>query len=100
VLQPIRLHVAAKRYLCATEPGYRDRLSPASLRSLALQGGAFSPAELERFLCEPHAIDAIALRRWDDQAKIAGRATPGWAHFRTVLERACLHRPARQPAVA
>lgn len=98
VIQPIRLHVAAKRYLCATEPGYREGLSAASQRSLDLQGGAFSQAEVARFLGEDHALDAVALRRWDDQAKILGRATPGWAHFRGVLDRACLHRPARHAA--
>jgi phosphonate degradation associated HDIG domain protein len=89
-LQPIRLHVAAKRYLCATDATYWDALSPASRHSLDLQGGPFSPQEVERFLAEPYALDAVALRRWDDLAKSPTRATPGWQYFRQVLERACL----------
>src|SRR4029079_405010 len=36
--EPIRLHVDAKRYLCATRAGYFDALSADSKRSLVLQG--------------------------------------------------------------
>lgn len=86
VVQPIRLHVAAKRFLCATEPAYRDSLSLASRRSLDLQGGPFSPHEVEQFLAQPYAWDAIEVRRWDEQAKDPRRATPGWGHYREVLE--------------
>lgn len=81
VTGPIGLHVAAKRYLCATEPAYSAALSPASQRSLALQGGAFAPAAAAAFLDRPHAAAAIALRRWDEAAKNAMAATPGLAHF-------------------
>ncbi|MHB1122129.1 MAG: phosphonate degradation HD-domain oxygenase [Ramlibacter sp.] len=88
VLEPIRLHVDAKRYLCAVEPAYHARLSAASRRSLALQGGAFSPEEAARFIGLAHAQDAVALRRWDDQAKDPAALTPGWAHFRRVLAQA------------
>lgn len=69
VVEPIRLHVDAKRYLSATEPGYRAALSPASVRSLGLQGGALAPGEADAFRAQPHAADAIRLRRWDDLAK-------------------------------
>lgn len=93
VLEPIRLHVAAKRFLCAVDPGYRASLSPASELSLQLQGGPHGDAEVERFLAEPFAMQAVALRRWDEKAKIPIRSTPGWDHFRRVLERASLHRP-------
>lgn len=93
VLQPIRLHVSAKRYLCAVEPHYRDTLSPASQRSLDLQGGPFTSAEVDRFLAEPYAMDAVALRRWDDHAKSPTRPTPGWEHYRQVLALAALRRP-------
>lgn len=92
VLQPIRLHVAAKRFLCATDPEYFDTLSPASVRSLHLQGGPFTEAEVEDFLSEPHAMDAVALRRWDDLAKSPARMTPGWDHYAGVLSRASLQR--------
>lgn len=76
VTMPIRLHVPAKRYLCAVEPGYFDGLSPASVRSLELQGGAFPAGEAEAFIRAPHAEAAVRLRRWDDRAKVPGLATP------------------------
>jgi predicted HD phosphohydrolase len=86
VLDPIRLHVAAKRYLCAVDPSYQDTLSPASRSSLALQGGPLGQKEAKDFLREPHALDAVALRQWDDLAKSPTRPTPGWEHFRAVLQ--------------
>lgn len=88
VIEPIRLHVAAKRFLCVIEPAYADSLSPASRHSLHLQSGAFGAGEAARFISQPFAIDAVDLRRWDDQAKSPTRATPGWDHWRTVLARA------------
>jgi [1-hydroxy-2-(trimethylamino)ethyl]phosphonate dioxygenase len=86
VAEPVRLHVAAKRYLCATDPDYRNALSPASQRSLELQGGPFTPAEVRRFEQEPHWEHAVALRRWDDAAKVPGLAVPGLDHYRPCLE--------------
>ena len=77
----MRLHVAAKRYLATTEPGYFDLLSPASVQSLQLQGGLMSGEEHARFAAEPFAEDAIKLRRWDDEGKVVGMATPGLDHF-------------------
>jgi phosphonate degradation associated HDIG domain protein len=85
VLGPIRLHVDAKRYLCAARPGYHDRLSEDSKRSLKLQGGVFSAAEAERFIRQPHAAEAVRVRLWDDAAKIPGAATPDLAHFEPAL---------------
>lgn len=85
VLDPIRLHVDAKRYLCRVEPGYRDGLSPASRHSLELQGGAFDAAGAEAFLAQPHAEDALLLRRFDDLAKEPGRNTPPLAHYAGLL---------------
>lgn len=87
VIEPIRMHVAAKRYLCLADPDYFDGLSPASRHSLQLQGGPFSDDEAAHFIMQPHARDAVQLRLWDDQAKSPTRATPGWHHFRRVLER-------------
>ena len=69
VTQPIALHVAAKRWLTAREPGYFAALSPASQLSLDLQGGPFGPAEADAFLARPYAAEAIRLRRWDDFGK-------------------------------
>lgn len=86
VLEPIRLHVAAKRYLVATEPGYRSGLSPASLMSLELQGGAMSEAECRAFEEERHAPQAVMLRRWDDAAKEPGKPTPSLDYYLALLE--------------
>ena len=69
VLSPIRLHVAAKRYLCTTDEEYLAKLSPVSLKSLADQGGIMNEQELEQFRKDPHFEAAVRLRRWDDQAK-------------------------------
>jgi len=69
VFAPIALHVEAKRYLIATDSSYSEKLSSDSIRSLALQGGPLSIEECQNFLSKPFAQDAIALRRWDDQAK-------------------------------
>ena len=85
VLLPIRLHVDAKRYLCATRPGYFAALSDDSKRSLGLQGGIFNEGQAEAFISQPGAREAVRLRVWDDQAKAAGLPTPPLAHF---LERA------------
>jgi len=81
VLDAIKLHVDAKRYLCGTNPGYFGRLSEDSRRSLALQGGAFDSAGAAAFLDQPGARDAVLVRQWDDLAKQAGLATPPLAHF-------------------
>jgi phosphonate degradation associated HDIG domain protein len=85
VLEPIRLHVDAKRYLCKVERGYRDSLSPASQRSLELQGGSLDAIAADRFLSRPFSWDAIRLRRWDDLAMIAGRPTPSLHDFEPLL---------------
>jgi phosphonate degradation associated HDIG domain protein len=88
VLAPIELHVDAKRYLCATRAGYFDALSVDSRRSLALQGGIFTAEEAAAFIAQPYARDAVAIRLWDDLAKVAGAAAPPLAHFVPVLEAA------------
>lgn len=69
VTGPVALHVAAKRYLCTVEPAYHHSLSPASERSLTLQGGPMTSAEVARFESNPAAVRAVELRRWDDSAK-------------------------------
>jgi [1-hydroxy-2-(trimethylamino)ethyl]phosphonate dioxygenase len=86
VSEPVRLHVAAKRYLCAAEPGYRAELSPASIQSLVLQGGPMSPDEAERFTSQAYWKAAVRLRRWDDLAKRPDMATPEFARYRSVIE--------------
>ncbi|SAL11087.1 phosphonate degradation HD-domain oxygenase [Caballeronia telluris] len=86
VLEPIRLHVDAKRCLCAIDPAYRAKLSADSVRSLRLQGGVFSEDEAQAFLAKPFAEDAMFLRRWDDLAKDASRSTPTLAHFLAIAD--------------
>ena len=75
VTAPVALHVAAKRYLCGTEPRYHDGLSAGSKLSLEAQGGPMSTAEAAAFRGRPGWADAVRLRRWDDAAKVAGVAT-------------------------
>jgi phosphonate degradation associated HDIG domain protein len=85
VTEPVRLHVAAKRYLCATEPSYFGQLSEASVYTLAVQGGPMTDAEAREFEREPHAADAIAVRRWDDLAKDPSADVPAFDHYRPLL---------------
>lgn len=85
VCEPVRLHVAAKRYLCGTEPDYFSRLAPDSVRSLALQGGPMSRGEAAAFRALPFAEDAVKLRRFDEGAKVKDRRTPSVVHFTPYL---------------
>ena len=89
VRAPVQLHVAAKRYLCAVEPEYRNQLSPASILSLRLQGGPMTEQERIVFEQQPGSAAAVRLRRWDDAAKITGLQTPPLEHFARQLD-ACL----------
>jgi phosphonate degradation associated HDIG domain protein len=81
VLGAVQGHVDAKRYLCATRPGYLAALSADSQRSLVLQGGVFDAAQADAFIAQPGAQEAVRLRLWDDAAKSATMATPPLAHF-------------------
>ncbi len=86
VTEPARLHVAAKRYLCAVDPAYFHALSPASVRSLQLQGGPFNHAEVKAFEASPYFIDAVRLRRYDEMGKVPGAQTPDLEHYRPCLK--------------
>jgi phosphonate degradation associated HDIG domain protein len=90
VVEAIRLHVDAKRALCALDPGYYENLSEDSKRSLTLQGGIFSPQETEAFLAKPFAQNALRVRRWDDAAKVAGEQTPPIGHYLEIAARCAL----------
>jgi gamma-butyrobetaine dioxygenase len=94
VTEPVRLHVAAKRFLCATEPGYIDRLSSASQYTLSVQGGPMSASEVCAFALLPYARDAVALRRWDEAAKDPRATVAPFAHYETLL-RSLLSTPLR-----
>jgi [1-hydroxy-2-(trimethylamino)ethyl]phosphonate dioxygenase len=85
VTEPVRLHVAAKRYLCAIEPDYVGQLAPDSVLSLRLQGGPMSASEAGAFAAEPHAEAAVRLRRYDDAAKVKDLPTPGVEYFARYL---------------
>ncbi len=85
VTEPVRLHVAAKRYLCATEPGYFGLLSEESVRTLALQGGPMTAGQAAAFEALPFARDAVAVRRWDDEAKDPAVTPPPCSHFEALL---------------
>jgi len=85
VSEPVRLHVPAKRYLCATDTGYFARLSAASVHTLKLQGGPMSAREVAQFEAEACWREAVRLRHWDDQGKVAGLKTlPLTAHAELI----------------
>jgi gamma-butyrobetaine dioxygenase len=86
VTEPVRLHVPAKRYLCAADAGYFGLLSAESVRTLSLQGGPMTTAEVAAFEALPFSRDAVAVRRWDDQAKDTMVTPPRFAHFAPLLE--------------
>lgn len=86
VVEPVRLHVAAKRYLCAVQPGYADGLSQASRLSLSLQGGPMTDAEVQAFEADPHHAAAVRLRLYDDMGKLPSMTTPDFEAFRPLIE--------------
>jgi phosphonate degradation associated HDIG domain protein len=85
ITSPIELHVPAKRYLCATDRAYIERLSASSVRSLAVQGGPMTEAEIADFESRPHHEAAVAVRRWDDDAKVDGAPAPAVDTFRDLM---------------
>jgi len=88
VSEPARLHVAAKRYLCATDAEYTAVLSEASRYTLEKQGGPMSSAERREFEANPYHREGVRLRRWEDMAgKQRGTRSPDWSHFHPLLER-------------
>jgi phosphonate degradation associated HDIG domain protein len=88
VSEPVRLHVPAKRYLCATDADYLRQLSSASVHTLKLQGGPMSSGETRAFEREPYYREAVRVRRWDDQGKVAGLATPPLEAYLELLNAA------------
>ena len=86
VAEPVRLHVRAKRYLCAVDPTYFSQLSPASVLTLKLQGGPMPVDEVAAFEAEPGYREAIVVRRCDDRGKIAGLATRRLEEYRGLLQ--------------
>ena len=87
ITEPIRLHVPAKRYLCATDEQYFAELSEASKQSLEIQGGAFSAEQVTEFEQNPHFAAAVQLRRYDDMGKLIGATVPSLESYRGILEK-------------
>lgn len=83
----VRHHVAAKRYLCATNPDYFSKLSEASVLTLGLQGGPMSDSEVAEFAENPNLEAILQVRYWDDAGKVAGHVTPPFAHYAPMLQR-------------
>src|SRR5262249_2286700 len=96
VVEPIRLHVAAKRYLCTVQPGYLDQLSEPSLLSLGLQGGPMTVEEVERFEDSPFHGAAVLLRRWDDAAKTPAAVVARLDAYIPILEAALAASPGKR----
>ncbi|HEX3658029.1 MAG TPA: HD domain-containing protein [Pirellulales bacterium] len=94
VVEPVRLHVAAKRYLCAVDREYAAQLSPPSVQSLALQGGPMTPEEVTAFEAGPFFAAAVRLRRWDEAAKVVDLPTPDLEHFCSYLAALGREKPA------
>jgi len=86
VSEPVRLHVPAKRFLLATDAKYFAKLSPASVVTLKLQGGPMAAHEVAKFETERFYKDAVRVRQWDDQGKVAGLKTPDLGDYRTLIE--------------
>lgn len=87
VVDCVREHVAAKRYICATDPAYYDELSPASIHSLKLQGGPMNAEEIAAFEKNPNIKEIVRVRHLDDAGKIAGMVTPGFEHYAPMVQR-------------
>jgi phosphonate degradation associated HDIG domain protein len=96
VSEPVRLHVAAKRYLCATDAGYVQNLSSASIHTLKLQGGPMDAREIAAFEAERFHREAVCVRRWDDRGKVAGLATPRLEEHRALIEALAAAAPPRR----
>ena len=92
ISDPVRLHVPAKRYLCATDASYFAKLSPASVITLKLQRGPMNRSEIAAFECEPHYRDAVRVRKWDDRGKVASLTTRSLLDYRGLLEAAAFQR--------
>jgi [1-hydroxy-2-(trimethylamino)ethyl]phosphonate dioxygenase len=87
VSEPVRLHVTAKRYLCAVEKDYFEKLSAASVYTLSQQGGPMSDDEVRAFAASPHLESAVRLRRWDDSGKVTGVTVRDLPYYRAMLGR-------------
>lgn len=86
ITEPARLHVAAKRYLCAVNSAYLSELSEASVLSLSLQGGPMTLEEQASFEKEPFFQDALTLRKFDDLGKEPSLEVAPLESYRELIE--------------
>ena len=77
----VQFHVAAKRYLCATDPSYMNRLSKASIHSLHLQGGPMNTKEIIEFEKKPYLNEILKVRLFDDAGKDPEMKTPPFSYY-------------------
>lgn len=87
VIDCVKYHVAAKRYLCATRPNYFDRLSEASVHTLSLQGGPMDADEVAAFEANPNLKKIIQVRYLDEAGKRPDMETPSFSHFAPMVQR-------------
>ncbi|RVC76646.1 HD domain-containing protein [Mesorhizobium sp. M4A.F.Ca.ET.022.05.2.1] len=87
IVECVRLHVSAKRYLCAIDPTYFGKLSPASVHTLSLQGGPMSAEEVAEFRRNPFHEEAVRVRIWDEGGKVADMKTRAFRDYAPLLER-------------
>lgn len=87
IVECVRLHVSAKRYLCATDPTYFSKLSPASVHTLSLQGGPMNAEEVAEFRSNPFHDEAVRVRIWDEGGKVANMKTRAFRDYVPLLER-------------
>lgn len=86
LVQLVEAHVEAKRYLVATNADYAARLSPSSVRTLALQGGPMTPAEASAFADDPLMREKLRMRSWDEQAKVPNAPVDSLESYRPLIE--------------
>ena len=87
ISESVRLHVSAKRYLCAKEPAYFNQLSKASVHTLSLQGGPMNAAEIAAFEANPYHQDAVKIRKWDDHGKAVGVEAKSFSDYTPLLQK-------------
>ena len=85
VTEPIRLHVPAKKYLCTTDKNYFDQLSDASKQTLVVQGGIMNSEEVKQFETNRYYREAVQLRKYDDNGKVANKTIHPIIHYQSLL---------------
>ena len=93
VTEPVRWHVEAKRYLCATEHDYFAGLSDASVKTLELQGGPYDETQCLEFEKNPYLQTILNVRRYDDGGKVPGVKTPDLEHYLDIAQKVLARQP-------